>query len=219
MSRGWLLSKRSYRQYCSLARALDLLGERWTLLIIRDLLSGPRRYQELLDNLPGIGTNLLAARLRELEGASIVRKVLLSAPRIRAYELTQRGRTLEPAVVELARWGVAVLGHRRPNDHWSAQWNPLALTARFQADKAAGIDAIYEYDVGGHVFYARIRNQSIETRPGTAPSPDVRLVTDEETFLDLATESLSVEQAVESGRLCLEGTPEAIRSSLEVFAR
>ncbi len=88
MSRGRFLSKRSYRQYCSLARALDLLGERWTLLIVRELLSGPRRYRELLDNLPGIGTNLLAARLRELEGVSIVRKVLLSAPRIRAYELT-----------------------------------------------------------------------------------------------------------------------------------
>lgn len=212
------MGKRRYRQYCSLARALDLVGERWTLLIIRELLSGPRRYQELLDNLPGIGTNLLATRLRELGGMSIVRKVLLSAPRVRAYELTEMGRALEPAVVELARWGVEVLGHRRPDDHWSAQWNPLALTARFQADKAAGIDAIYEYDVGGHVFHARIRNQSIETRPGTALSPDVRLVTDEETFLDLATESLSVEQAVESGRLRMEGTPEAIRSSLEIFA-
>ncbi len=212
------MSKRSYRQYCSLARALDLVGERWTLLIIRELLSGPRRYQELLDNLPGIGTNLLAARLRELEALSIIRKVLLSAPRIRAYELTEMGRALEPAVVELARWGVTVLGHRRPNDHWSAQWNPLALTARFQADKAAGIDATYEYEVAGHVFHARIRNQSIETRLGSALNPDVRLVTDEETFLDLATESLSVEQAVKSGRLCLEGTPEAIRSSLEVFA-
>ena len=135
------MSKRSYRQYCSLARALDLVGERWTLLIVRELLSGPRRYQELLDNLPGIGTNLLAARLRELGDVSIVRKVLLSAPRVRAYELTEMGRALEPAVVELARWGVIVLGHPRPNDHWSAQWNTLALTARFQADKAAGISS------------------------------------------------------------------------------
>ena len=212
------MSKRSYRQHCSLARALDLVGERWTLLIIRDLLSGPRRYQELLDNLPGIGTNLLAARLRELAGVSIVQKVLLSAPRIRAYELTEMGRALEPVVVELARWGVTALGHRRPDDHWSAQWNPLALKARFQADKAAGIDAIYEYDVGGHVFHARIRNQSIETRLGSALSPDVRLVTDEETFLHLATESLSVEQAVQSGRLRQEGTSEAIKSSLALFA-
>ena len=212
------MKKRRYRQYCSLARALDLVGERWTLLIIRELLSGPRRYQELLDNLPGIGTNLLAARLRELGGEGLVRKVLLSAPRVRAYKLTEMGRALEPAVVELARWGVTVLGHRRPDDHWSAQWNPLAFTARFQADKAAGIDAIYEYDVGGHVFHARIRDQSIETRLGSALSPDVRLVTDEETFLDLATESLSLEQAVESGRLCMEGTPEAIKSSLEIFA-
>jgi DNA-binding HxlR family transcriptional regulator len=194
------------------------VGERWTLLIIRELLSGPRRYQELLDNLPGIGTNLLAARLRELQTLSIVRKVLLSAPRIRAYELTEMGRALEPALVELARWGVTALGHPRPNDHWSAQWNPLALTARFQADKAAGIDAIYQYDVGGHVFHACIHNQSIETRSGSAPSPDVQFVTDEETFLDLASESLSVGQAVERGRLSLEGTPEAIRRSLEVFA-
>lgn len=212
------MSKRCYRQYCSLARALDLVGERWTLLIIRELLSGPRRYQELLNNLPGIGTNLLAARLRELGGVGIVRKVLLSAPRIRAYELTEMGRALEPAVVELARWGLTVLGEPRPDDHWSAQWNPLALTARFRADKAAGIDAIYEYDVGGHIFHARIRDQAIETRLGAALSPDVRLVTDEETFLDLATESVSVEEAVESGRLRIQGAPEAIRSSLEIFA-
>ncbi len=212
------MSKRSYRQYCSLARALDLVGERWTLLIIRELLSGPRRYQELLDNLPGIGTNLLAARLRELEGGRIVQRVLLSAPRIRAYELTPQGRALEPAVVALARWGLTVLGNRRPTDHWSAEWNPLALAARFNADRAAGIDALYEYDVGGHVFHARICNQSIETKLGPAWDPDVRLVTDETTFFDVAAEKLSVEQAVESGRLSLEGEPEAVRTSLELFA-
>ena len=212
------MSKRRYRQYCSLARALDLVGERWTLLIIRELLSGPRRYQELLENLPGIGTNLLAARLRELGDAGIVRKVLLSAPRIRAYVLTEMGKALEPAVVELARWGIAVLGHPRPDDHWSPQWNPLALTARFQADKAAGIDAVYEYDVGGHVFHVRIRNQAIETRPGAALSPDVRLVTDEGTFMELLTESFSVELAIEGGRLSIEGTPAAVKNSFEVFA-
>ena len=212
------MSKRRYRQYCSLARALDLVGERWTLLIIRELLSGPRRYQELLDNLPGIGTNLLATRLRELGGAGIVQKVILWAPRIHAYKLTEMGKGLEPAVVELARWGVTVLGDPHADDHWSAQWNPLALAARFQADKAAGIDATYEYDVGGHVFHARIRDQSIETQLGSTLSPDVRLVTDEETFLDLATQSLSVEQAADSGKLRMEGAPEAIRSSLEIFA-
>ena len=212
------MSKRRYGQYCSLARALDVVGERWTLLIIRELLNGPRRYQEMLDNLPGVGTNLLAARLRDLEDAGIVGKVQLSAPRIRAYVLTETGRALAPAVVELARWGLAVMGRPRPNDHWSAEWNPLALAARFNADRAAGIDALYEYDVGGHVFHARICNQSIETKLGPAWDPDVRLVTDETTFFDVAAEKLSVEQAVESGRLSLEGEPEAVRTSLELFA-
>ena len=91
---------RTYSQYCSLARALDLVGERWTLLLVRDLLGGPRRYGELLEGLPGIGTNLLAARLRELGRLGLVERVRLPEGRGRGYRLTAAGRELEDALAE-----------------------------------------------------------------------------------------------------------------------
>src|SRR5215470_18393749 len=108
---------RSYNQYCAVARSLDVIGERWTLLIIRDLLVGPKRYKDLLDGLPGIGTNLLAARLRDLEKAGIVRRTLLPPPAASTvYELTEVGRALEPAIFAIGRWGARFLGSPRETD-------------------------------------------------------------------------------------------------------
>src|ERR671931_479526 len=98
---------RSYLQYAAVARGLDVVGERWTLLIVRDLLLGPKRYKDLLDGLPGIGTNLLAARLRALEKVGLVRRTVLPPPAGSAvYELTESGWELEPVVIALGRWGV-----------------------------------------------------------------------------------------------------------------
>src|SRR5713226_8893328 len=99
--------KRSYNQFCPLARSLDILGEGWTLLIIRNLVMGPQRYKDLLDNLPGIGTNLLAARLKELEREGIIHRRKLPPPAGSVvYDLTQLGRGLEETVLALSRWGL-----------------------------------------------------------------------------------------------------------------
>src|SRR5438270_8716701 len=109
--------KRSYDQYCAVARGLDVIGDRWTLLLVRDLLLGPKRYKDLLEGLPGIGTNLLAARLKELEAAGIVRRGVLPPPAgSSVYELTDKGQALEPAILALGRWGAQFLGvpTRRP---------------------------------------------------------------------------------------------------------
>src|SRR5262249_19104128 len=101
---------RSYRQYCAVARGLDVVGERWTLLIVRGLLVGPKRYKDLLDGLPGIGTNLLAARLKELEKVGVVRRTVLPPPAgSTVYELTESGQALEPVVMALGRWGVRLM--------------------------------------------------------------------------------------------------------------
>src|SRR5918995_3325809 len=100
------MGKRRYDQYCALARTLDVVGERWTLLLVRELLLGPRRYKDLLAGLPGIGTNLLAERLRHLEEFGLVRRRSLPPPAgSRVYELTELGRGLESVVMELGRWG------------------------------------------------------------------------------------------------------------------
>ena len=128
--------KRSYQQYCSLARALDIIGERWTLLIVRDLLGGPRRYKDLQESLDGIGSNLLAARLKDLESAGLVENIKQPPPSsVKSYQLTARGRTLEPTVASLAHWGLDLLAAPRQNDHWQPQWNHVALKARFNPQK------------------------------------------------------------------------------------
>src|SRR5690349_23360346 len=105
-------TRRSYQQHCGVARALDVIGERWTLLIVRDLLIAPRRYGELLDGLPGITTNLLAKRLREMTRAGLVEKRQGSPPgSFDVYALTKSGRELEPVLMELGRWGGRLLAN------------------------------------------------------------------------------------------------------------
>ena len=106
------MSKRSYGQYCGLAHALDLVGERWSLLVIRELMTGPKRYKDLLKRLPGIGTNLLAKRLKFLEEQSILMRRILPPPAsTEAYDLTEFGRELEPVLIGLAQWGRGITGN------------------------------------------------------------------------------------------------------------
>jgi DNA-binding HxlR family transcriptional regulator len=127
------MARKSYRQHCGVARALDAVGERWTLLIARNLLLGPRRYSDLLAELPGITTNLLAKRLRELEELEIVAKAVLPPPLgVTVYRLTPLGRALEPIVMELGRWGFRFMGKPGPRDTVNLGWALLSLKRRYR---------------------------------------------------------------------------------------
>ena len=133
--------KRGYNQFCAAARALDLLGERWTLLLIRDLLTGPKRYTDLLNGLPGIGTNLLAGRLKELESVGVVERNELPPPAASTvYELTERGRELQDVIGPLARWGLPLLERRGREQAWQPEWSILAMQATFRPERAAGVN-------------------------------------------------------------------------------
>ena len=110
------MSKRSYKQNCALARANDVIGERWTLLLVRDLLISPRRFNQLHASQKGMGTNLLASRLKDLEMANVVER-RAGEGGARLYALTERGRALEPAVLALIRWGLTHGPENRPGDH------------------------------------------------------------------------------------------------------
>lgn len=138
---------KTYNQNCSLAFALDLLGERWTLLIIRELLAGPRRFTDLMTNLPGIGPNLLTKRLNELKNAGLLNQKRFSQPvSFQGWELTESGYDLEETVTSLAKWGLR--SYNRcfdTSNHWSAHWNFLACQARFQP----GI--VFEEEVKGFI--------------------------------------------------------------------
>ena len=131
-----------YEQYCPIAHALDLVGDRWALLVIRELMHGPKRYTDLVEHLPGIGTNILAARLRDLEGHGVVTRRTLPPPAAsKVYELTDYGRELRPAMRELALWGARSLGPPTDQDELFEGWlvnamdvvmAPLAPAGRFE---------------------------------------------------------------------------------------
>jgi DNA-binding HxlR family transcriptional regulator len=121
---------KSYHQYCPVAHALDLVGERWSLLVVRELLHGPLRYSDLHERLPGCGTNILAARLKQLEASGIVEKHRLPPPAASTvYELTNYGARLRRVVQELARWGVRSLGAPSPDEEFEPGWLIAALEA------------------------------------------------------------------------------------------
>ncbi len=133
-----------FDQYCPVAHAIGLVGERWTLLVVRELLHGPKRYTDLHEGLPGIGTNILAARLRELETHGIVSKRKLPAPAASTvYELTEYGAELEEVVYALARWGARTLGPPGPDDELYPEWGVNACSALFSPEAARGLTETY----------------------------------------------------------------------------
>jgi DNA-binding HxlR family transcriptional regulator len=214
-----MTSKRSYHHYCPLAHALDLVGERWTLLIVRDLLLGPKRYKDLLDGLPGMGTNMLAARLKELEQASIIRRRVLPPPAGSAiYELTAYGRELEDILMPLARWGAKSLGPRQPEQFLRPVTLVLGLRERFNSEAACHLQAVYELRFENDEIYTiRIANGSLEASYGSAGNPDLVVTADIETFLHLQERHLLLREAITEGKVHLDGNAELFAPFLELF--
>ncbi len=140
------MSRRSYDQYCAVARALDAVGERWSLLIVRELLAGPRRYTDLHADLPGVSTDILAARLKQLEGEGVVERRRLERPaNATVYELTGRGAALRPVVEALGGWGLDALGEQRPTDAVRTHWvtgGAVAAEPVGTADVVGGVGAV-----------------------------------------------------------------------------
>ena len=169
------MSKRTYHQYCPLAYGLDVIGERWTLLVVRELLYGPRRYTDILNGLPGIGTNLLAKRLRDLEQAGIVRQRTLPPPASSTvYELTEHGHGLEEAIRALARWGAVYRRVPPPQEDFMGPVPAMhAFTMLFNPAAAAGLDVTCEVHAGMDVFFVAVRDGVLDVRPGPAQQPDI----------------------------------------------
>ncbi|MCR2793350.1 helix-turn-helix transcriptional regulator [Microbacterium sp. zg.Y625] len=158
------MAARSYGQYCGVTTAVELIGERWALLIVRDLLVGPRRYTDLKAGLPRIPTNILAARLKELQDAGVVRRVPLSHRGL-VYDLTPYGRELEPIVLALGRWGFAAMGEPEPDDVVTADSLTMALRTAFRPDAAAALPATgYDLHVGDVGLRARVDGVALAVR-------------------------------------------------------
>lgn len=204
------MSKRSYNQYCAVARAMDVLGERWTLLIVRELLTGPKRFKDLLEGLPGIGTNLLTGRLKDLEGYGVVRRATLPPPAAsRVYELTELGRSLEPVVMGLAQWGLEFLGASREEDDRQPAWAMVALRSVLKAEATGETRESYEFRVDDEVFYVWVANGETEVRQGSAADPSLVVHSDAQTLLAVAAGRIETAEAVASGAIWMEGDPDA----------
>ncbi|MEU8619864.1 winged helix-turn-helix transcriptional regulator [Streptomyces sp. NPDC048623] len=190
--------RRSYDQYCAAARALDAVGDRWTLLIVRELLAGPRRYTDLHADLPGVSTDMLAGRLKDMESAALVTRRKLAPPvAAYVYELTDRGRELLPVLRALAAWGAPALGELRPTDAVRAHWFAIPLL-----DVLAGLGAkVVHVTLDEGEFHVRSgADGRFAYGDGPAPDAEVRLRTDAATCRALAEGELTLAEAVESGR-------------------
>lgn len=168
---------RSYDDPCGVARALDVVGERWALLVVRELLLGPKRFTDLADGLPGVSQNVLAQRLRDLEAAGVVARRRLGPPSgQRVYELTERGQDLEPAVMALARWGSRA--PRTAARGLGADALVLALRTTFDARRAGGLRARVALHLGDDRFVAEIDGGEFRIARGEAADPDAVLRAD-----------------------------------------
>jgi DNA-binding HxlR family transcriptional regulator/putative sterol carrier protein len=211
---------RSYSQFCPAARALDLVGERWTLLLVRELLFGPKRYTDLQDGLPGIGPNVLAERLRSLESAGLIAKRRLPPPAASTvYELTELGMGLRSVLEALFRWGLQVIGTPTSRDKIKASYWLPAVKAAARADALPpGVKDTYEFRIDDEVVSMTATRGAIEVRQGASASPDLVLRTDAATFVALGRGDLSALGAIEDGKLTVHGDPAAAERCAAIFA-
>jgi DNA-binding HxlR family transcriptional regulator len=203
--------RRSYKQLCGLAAALDVIGERWTLLLVRDLGIAARRYSELLEGLPGIGEGLLAQRLRHLEAEGIARRTFSDDAGAVVYELTDDGRELFDALMPLTAWGIRRVAPLSDNADVRADWLAVAVRSRLNPAASIGIHEQYEMRVDGEAFTITADDGQVRVERGPSADAVVRISLDIETLLELGLGVLRLRDSREIGRTKLEGDPEAIR--------
>ena len=211
------MSGRTYGSYCGIAYALELVGERWALLVIRDLILGPKRFTDLRRGLPRIPSNVLSARVKELESAGIIRRRLVPRPESGVvYELTEFGQELEDVILRLGRWGARTLGEPRPEDTVNADSMMLALRATFRPEAARGLRASYELRLGEIVFHARVDKGALEVAEGPLPDADLTLESDL-ALRRLMSGELSPRDAVKSGKVRIVGKIDLLERFAEIF--
>lgn len=213
------MKNRSYHQFCGLAYALDIVGERWSLLIIRELFAGPRRFKDLMFGLPGISSNLLAERLKTLESRGIIRRRVLPPPAgSTVYELTPLGQGLEEALLELGKWGSQFVPLASDEDavlHLGSY--ALTLKTFFRPEKARDLHETYELHIGDEVLQVRIEEGKIFVQQGECPTgANAAFHTDIHTYLGLLQRQIEPEAALNQGLVRVVGDAGALSRFVEL---
>lgn len=212
------MKERSYNQFCALAFALDMVGERWTLLIIRELLAGPRRFKDLMNGLPDISTNLLSERLKHLEQQGIVcRRVLPPPAGSTVYELTPFGQGLEKPVLELGRWGSRLLppsmeGLAMP----SVGATTLAIKAFFCPEHARAVSETYELHLGDEIIQVQVNDGDLRVQQGQLVTADAVFHAEMPVFMGLFSGQLQPDDAIAGGLVRVDGDPGALKRFLSL---
>jgi DNA-binding HxlR family transcriptional regulator len=211
------MTARTYGQFCGLARALEIIGERWSVLVIRDLVLSPKRFDELKQTLPRIPSSILSARLNELEQAGVIRRRVL--PQLNAavvYELTEYGSDLEPVLLQLGIWGARSLGEPGPDDTFSLDIAILAMHACFRPEFATNVSINYEVRFGDLMtLHVLVDDGALKVEEGALPDAD--LVIETMLLKHLMAGQVTPAEATANGMLELRGDPALFDKFLEMF--
>jgi DNA-binding HxlR family transcriptional regulator len=211
-----MAAKRDYDDGCAAAHGLALIGERWALLVVRELLLGPKRFTDLRAGLPGISPNVLTQRLEELEHAAIVRRRKLTRPAAAwVYELTQWGMQLEPVVVALGRW--AARSPFLPEGSLGVDSLILSFRTMFDRHAAGGFSASVELRIGEDRFHADVNRGRMELVPGSVDQPDTIIEGEADAFAGVVYGGRKLADALRKGDLKIEGDKAAARRFLTLF--
>jgi DNA-binding HxlR family transcriptional regulator len=210
-------AKRTYGDRCGIARALDLVGERWALLVVRELLLGPKRFTDLRSGLPHVSPDVLSQRLRELEESGLLRRGKLPPPAgSRIYELTERGRQLEPVILELGRFG-SVAPIPSSDAKIGADALAIALKSLFSPSATDGLPATYELRLGEDRVGVQVAGGRIEVARGSAHAADAVIEADPGALASVLWHGRKLADAKRAGEISVSGSDEAAQRFLAMF--
>lgn len=206
---------RAYGQFCGLAVALDLLGERWTLLVVRELLIGPARFRDLAEAMPGMSPAMLSQRVQTLQEAGVIEsRTPASDGRARIYSLTEVGEGLRPTVLHLAKWGLNFLSSAEEGTTRAA-WGFLAIQAMIVDRPVPAVDESYEFRIADEVFHIAVDGGKVTAARGdAAEEPALVIRTDVLTFMKIGGQLINPLEAMMGGALTIDGDPAALRRCL-----
>jgi DNA-binding HxlR family transcriptional regulator len=209
---------RSYAQLCGIAAALDVIGDRWTPLVLRDLMLGPLRFGDLVEGLPGIGTNTLTARLKQLEASGVVHRRLLPLPdRGTVYELTAYGSELEPILLALGRWGTKSMSLLPAGVASRSRWLAAAMLAFHDGSRRVARPTTWELRLTDGPFTVRAQDTSLTVTAGAPENANLIVTAEDEQLHRLLTHRFTPAEAIASGAITIEGDASTLPRLVELF--